>query len=398
MMSTVSAIYRVQSAGLNPLQLVLVGTVLEAAVFLFEIPTGIVADMYSRRLSVIIGYTLIGFGFMLEGAFPVFGAILVAQVVWGVGFTFTSGAEQAWLADEVGEERLTQLYLRGSQVAQAGTLVGIVASVALGRIALNLPIFLGGVLIVVLALFLAFFMPETGFRKTEVGERNTWQQMGRTFRDGVHTVRGRSILTLMMAIALIYGLSSEGLDRLWEAHFLANFEFPAVGDLEPVVWFGLINAVQLVLVISVTEVVRRRLKVEDQLTAVSALLIINVLVIGGLFVFGLAQSFALAVTSILSVFVLRRTGAPLYSAWLNKGLRSEVRATVLSMSGQLDAFGQIIGGPIIGAVAMAFGLRAAMVGVGLLLFPAVLLYGRALKLLRTRKAGGPAQQTPIPKE
>lgn len=398
MMSTVSAIYRVQSAGLNPLQLVLVGTVLEAAVFLFEIPTGIVADMYSRRLSVIIGYTLIGFGFMLEGAFPVFGAILVGQVVWGVGFTFTSGAEQAWLADEVGEERLTQLYLRGSQVAQAGTLVGIVASVALGRIALNLPIFLGGVLIVVLALFLAFFMPETGFRKTDAEERNTWQQMGRTFRDGVHTVRGRSILTLMMAIALIYGLSSEGLDRLWEAHFLANFEFPAVGDLEPVVWFGLINAVQLVLVISVTEVVRRRLKVEDQLTAVSALLIINVLVIGGLFVFGLAQSFALAVTSILSVFVLRRTGAPLYSAWLNKGLRSEVRATVLSMSGQLDAFGQIIGGPIIGAVAMAFGLRAAMVGVGLLLFPAVLLYGRALKLLRTRKAGGPAQQTPIPKE
>ena len=38
-----------------PLQLVLVGTTLELACFLFEIPTGIVADLYSRRLSVVIG-------------------------------------------------------------------------------------------------------------------------------------------------------------------------------------------------------------------------------------------------------------------------------------------------------------------------------------------------------
>jgi DHA3 family tetracycline resistance protein-like MFS transporter len=52
--------------------LVLVGTVLEPSVFIFEIPTGIVADVYSRRLSIIIGQVLIGLGFMVEGLFPVF--------------------------------------------------------------------------------------------------------------------------------------------------------------------------------------------------------------------------------------------------------------------------------------------------------------------------------------
>ena len=50
-MGMVSTIYRVEVVGLNPLQLVVVGTVLEAAYFLGEIPTGIVADIYSRRLS-----------------------------------------------------------------------------------------------------------------------------------------------------------------------------------------------------------------------------------------------------------------------------------------------------------------------------------------------------------
>ena len=53
-----SAIYRVEVVGLDVFQLVFLGTVLEATVFLFEIPTGVVADVYSRRLSVIIGIAM----------------------------------------------------------------------------------------------------------------------------------------------------------------------------------------------------------------------------------------------------------------------------------------------------------------------------------------------------
>ena len=62
-------LYRVQTVGLDPLQLVLVGTTLEVTAFLFEIPTGVVADVYSRRLSVVIGTFLFGLGFLVEGLF-----------------------------------------------------------------------------------------------------------------------------------------------------------------------------------------------------------------------------------------------------------------------------------------------------------------------------------------
>jgi len=185
-----------------------------------------------------------------------------------------------------------------------------------------------------------------------------------------------------LAIALIYGLASEGLDRLWEAHFLANFEFPTAGQLDTVTWFGIINLGQMFLVIGATEIIRRRVRVEEQITAVRALILINTAVVLGLVAFGVVQSFALAVAAIWSVFVFRRTGAPLYSAWLNKNLESGVRATVISTRGQLDALGQLIGGPIIGFVALQFGLRAAMVGVALMLAPALLLYGRALRIAR----------------
>jgi DHA3 family tetracycline resistance protein-like MFS transporter len=379
MMSMISAIYRVQSAGLNPLQLVLVGTVLESAVFVFEIPTGIVADLYSRKTSVIIGYLLIGLGFMLEGSLPLFGTILLAQVIWGIGYTFTSGAEEAWLADELGEEGLTRVMLRGAQFSQFGSMIGIGLSVGLGSIALHLPIVVGGALILGMALFLLLFMDETGFKPAPEEKRNTWQQMGQTFSEGVQLIRGRPVLTLMMAIAVIYGLYSEGLDRLWEAHFLANFTFPAVGSLEPVVWFGIINIVSMFLVIGVTEVLNRRLRDDDPRSAVRVLIVVSLILVLSLIAFGLSVSFPMAVAAIWAVSITRRASRPLYSAWLNKGLKSEVRATVLSMSGQLDAVGQLVGGPIVGTIATRLTLRAALVVTGLLLSPVIWLYGLVLK-------------------
>src|SRR5690606_16264346 len=101
MMSFIHAIYRVEAAHLNPLQLVLLGTALEVVIFIFEVPTGLVADVYSRRLSVIIGYTIIGLAFVLQGSLPFFLPILLGEMLWGLGWTFISGAEDAWLADEI---------------------------------------------------------------------------------------------------------------------------------------------------------------------------------------------------------------------------------------------------------------------------------------------------------
>jgi DHA3 family tetracycline resistance protein-like MFS transporter len=278
-------------------------------------------------------------------------------------------------------------------MAQLGTLAGILVATALGTIALNLPILLGGSLMMALAVFLAFFMPERGFEPTPAAERHTWQEARRTFSTGLHTVRGRPILTIMMLIALIYGLSSEGLDRLWQAHFLANISFPTVGDLQPVVWFGFIGIGHMVLSIGAAEFMRRRLQVEKQQAAVRTLLVVNGIVVMALVLFGLSRTFALATASIWTIQVLRSSGGALYGAWLNKGLKSEVRATVLSMNGQVDAVGQIIGGPIVGFIALRFGLRAAMIAVALMLSPALVLYARVQQLLGRRRRLADQQPT-----
>ena len=77
---TVLAVYLVQDVGANPLQLVLLGTVSEIAIFLFEVPTGVVADTYSRRLSIIIGLVLAGAAIVVVGLVPVYSVIILSLI------------------------------------------------------------------------------------------------------------------------------------------------------------------------------------------------------------------------------------------------------------------------------------------------------------------------------
>ncbi len=70
--ATMSIIYQVTQANPDPFQLLLAGTGPEGTVFLFEVPTGVVADSYSREVSLVLGFVLIGAGFIIEGALPIF--------------------------------------------------------------------------------------------------------------------------------------------------------------------------------------------------------------------------------------------------------------------------------------------------------------------------------------
>lgn len=373
--ATLSSVYRIQIAGLDALQLILVGTVLELAVFVFEVPTGVVADLYSRRMSVIIGLVLIGCGFVLEGLLPLFSTILLAQLIWGVGATFESGAIDAWISDEVGVERANQTFLRAAQIAQLLGLAGIGLSVVLARVHLALPLVVAGGLFLGLALTLILIMGETGFERQE-GVHNPIVAARRTFGAGLDLARRKPLLWSIFAIAGVLGASSETFDRLWEAHFLADIGLPS-DLLEPLLWFGLINAGAVGLAIVVTEVVRRRVDTNSHYAVARALFIIYAGLMVAVIAFGLAGSFVLGLACYWAAALLRRTSGPLFRAWLNQSLESATRATVFSMTGQMDALGQIAGGPLLGLLASGASIRYAFVASGALILPALLLVARS---------------------
>ena len=374
MVFATTGLWAVSEVGLNPLQLILIGTALELSIFIFEVPTGVVADAYSRRASIIIGVLLTGVSYIVWGAWPLFATILLAQLMWGLGYTFTSGATEAWITDELGDADTTALFLRASQFNQVGAVLGLGAGVGLGVLDLQLPILLGGALMVVLGLFLAATMPEHGFRPAPRGERASWRRLGGTFMDGLQVVRGSRALTLILVIGLFFGASSEAFDRLWEAQFIRHLGVPEVAGITAVVWLGGIRLVGMVLGLLTAGAARRRLKGASSATIARALLLIDSALLLMMAGFALAGGFVVGAACYLTGGQLRRVHTPLYWSWLNRGLPSSTRATVLSMGGQADALGQVGGGPLLGLLAARASIPAAIFTTSLLLLPALAIY------------------------
>ena len=381
----VAAVYRVQVAHLNPLQLVLVGTVMELSIFIFQVPTGVIADVVSRRASIIIGFALMGAGLTIEPLFPRFEVILGVQVLWGLGYTFTSGATEAWIAGEIDEGAVGNAFVRGSQVVAAAGLIGSPLGALLAGVRLNLGMLIAGIATLGIAAALIPLMPESGFRPAPGivtgadAERPSFRRMAATARAGVRLVRLRPALASILAVGLFFGLYSEAYDRLQEAHFLADLTFPPLGQLNYVVWFGVIDAGASLLALGATEVVRRRVDLANHRAIGRALVGMTAVLSLGVIVFGLAGSFWLAVAAVWTIVVMRRSIGPLYDAWLAMHADPKLRATVISLAGQVDAFGQVAGGPTLGALGTVRGLRVALVAAGALLAPAIPLLWRATK-------------------
>jgi MFS transporter, DHA3 family, tetracycline resistance protein len=376
---TVNLIYQVQVAHLNPLQLVLVGTVLEGTAFLFEVPTGIVADVYSRRLSIIIGTFLLGVGLALQGVVPEFGVILLAQVIWGIGYTFTSGATEAWLTDEIGVDRANPLFLRAAQIELIGSIVAVAIATAIGNFSLQLPILIGGGLYLVMGVALLFIMPEHGFTPTPREERTTWQVMGGQLRSGVSLIRRSHVLLTILGIVAFTGAASEAYDRLSTDHFLTDFTFPTFHDWKPVVWLGIFSIIGQLGNIGAFEIIRRRLDTNSHRAVARALTVSTALLIACYLGFALVGNLVLAVVASIGVRMCRNINSPLQTAWINQHVDSRVRATVISISSQADAIGQIAGGPVVGYVGVLATVRAALVVGGCILSPALVLYAQTLR-------------------
>ncbi len=377
---TASMIYRITEVGMSPLELVLVGTAMELAAFIFEIPTGVVADVYSRRLSILIGSVTIGLAFLLEGLVPLFGAVLLSQVIWGLGYTFSSGASEAWISDEIGEEAAAQAFVRGAQLGTAGGLLGIVVGIALASVQLNLPIVLGGALMIALAALLALWMPERGFKPLQREERSSWSAMATTLRAGIALLRQRPVLRIVLLVELVSGLYSEGFDRLWQKHILESYTLPTLRgiELQPVVWFGLFDLVGGLCAIGLTELLSRRVRLTRHSPAVRALLLLNAAIVAGMLVFSLAGGLGLAVLALWCVAAARAASAPVSSAWLNQSVAPEIRATMFSLNGQVNAVGQIVGGPPAGFIGQR-SLRAALLTSGLVQACSLPLLGLSLR-------------------
>jgi MFS family permease len=388
--STTVIVYRVRSGHLNALELILLGTVLELAYFMVQLPTGVLADAVSRRLCVITGVFLTAIGFLMQGLSAGFAVQVIAMIPFGVGVALEVGAQEAWLADETGNAELTSVFLRATQLGLLGGIVGSVLSGVLPMGRLDVAYLVAGGLTGLLGVVLVGTMPETGFRPERAPRvagavRKGWAefagQVGKTRRAMVAV----PALVLLLGMVFFVGMWSEGFDRLWGAYLLRDIRFPHTG-LSTTLWFSVFAVVSALLSLGSTHWANRRTKRLGPASVVTTLVALTVAIGLAVTVMATSTVFAVAVIAYLVVATMRPVSSPLITGWVVARVDSSIRATALSATDMFDSGGQIAGGPLIGAIGVLATIRAALLASAVALGPAVAFLVAATRKLKAHAA------------
>ena len=389
-------VYWVISGRLNPLQLLLLGTALEVSYFVFQLPTGALADLVSRRLCTLAGLFVIGLALIMEGSSPAFANLIAAQLVLGLGAALNSGAEEAWVADELaaqlGDDGMTGVYLRATQYGLIATVAGSLLSGVIALAGLNLPLLTGGSLICLLAAGAAVVMPENNFRPAGAGlvasvlAASAWSVVKGQTRATHRAVVAVPGLVLLFGMTLFVGMWSESFDRLWGAFLLRDIRFPQLDGLHPAMWFSLFACLAAVLGLGSTQLARRRTERLGPDSVASGLLVLTLGIGGAVVAMALAHSFAVVVGAYLAVTVLRPVLDPLLSGWLATRIEPSVRATTLSAKEMFDSAGQILGGPAFGVIGTLATIRIALLAGAAALGPGAACVAAASRRIRPRSS------------
>jgi MFS family permease len=361
-----SGLYFVVIAHLSAAQIVLLGTVMSATLVLSGIPTGVWADALGRQRSLVIGQLFLAAGMTMTGVVTAFPLILVTQILWGTGWAFLTGADVAWITDELDQpDRIAQVLTASARRDLAGGATGMVAFGVLGwATSLATAIVVSGVGMVALGLFVAMRFTEHNFKPAR---EKRWSASLMIFRLGVNlSRRDHEILLVFVATMIINSAAMVG--WLFPKQ-LVNLGFPS----DPVLWYTALGICSSAVGVGVLHIVQARIEGAGVARRIYALTcFIGML---GLLVLAEAPDALVGSIGVLLVsgiaFNVTRTVSVI---WVNRRTTNDVRATVHSLLDLAESIGEICGGFALAVTARTAGLSITfLVSAALIAFTGALI-------------------------
>lgn len=352
-------------AGLSLMQAFLANAIFTGSMAVFEVPTGIVADTRGRRISFLLSTALLTVGTLGYVAVGQFGGgmtgIVLASIVLGLGYTFYSGAVEAWLVDalkatgHVGP--VDRVLARGSVVSNIAMLIGSVSGGLLGAIHLAVPYLVRSALLVVAFAVGYGAMHEDGFTVRAMRWNQVPAEMARVGRESVRFGwREPHVRMAILAGAMPYIVIAWAY-YAWQPYFLqllARSDVRVLGFVAAAV--ALAMAAGSWLVERLTRVCGRRTTLLLWAAAVFVVATIST---------GLTHSFWFALSFYLVSNVASSAFFPVCQAYLHAVIPSNQRATVLSLSNLVASAGSMGGQAGLGWVAASRSLGTGYIVGGL---------------------------------
>jgi MFS family permease len=368
-------------AGLTIFQVFVANAAFTAAMALFEVPTGVVADTRGRRASFLLSEAILAVGTLAYvGVAAIQGGLLLfclAGVVLGLGYTFYSGAVEAWLVDALkatGYEReLDGVFARASMVTHVAMIVGTVGGGLLGTIDLSIPYLVRAALIL-MALVVGFrtmhdigFTPRTMRMRGIVGEMRTVGRAGITYG-----WRKPAVRLLLMESFITWGFFAWAW-YAWQPYFLELYGSDAI-------WVsGLIAALFSLAGIAGNALVGRLATPGRRRTSI--LLGAGTVTTSTMVATGLIRSFWVTVPVFLLGAVAGGLLQPVRQTYLHRSIPSSERATLVSFDSLVGSLGSVGGQTGLGYLSQERSVPAGFVVGGLVTVLTLPIYGR-LRILR----------------
>ena len=351
-------------AGLSFFEVFVANAAFSAGMVVFEIPTGVVADTLGRRISFLLSVTVLGATTLLYVALAEMGAGVVAfsvvSVFMGLGFTFYSGAMEAWLVDALAETGhrglLDRVFARGQQVTGSAMLVGTIGGGLLGQVDLSLPYVVRAVLLVLVFAVAYALMHDLGFTPRRVTAAELPGEIARNARAGVEFGWAQRPLRLLMLVGFL-----EGGFLMW-AFYASQPYLLELLESDDVWVVGLVAAGVALATIAGNEVVDVVSRYCARRTTL--MLIAGAVQTASAIVLGLAGSFWLALVALLTMMAGYGLMTPVRQAYFHQLVPSERRATVVSFDSMVSNVGGVGGQVGLGALGEARSVGAAFVAGG----------------------------------
>ena len=342
-------------AGLTNAQAFAANAFFTAGLVLFEVPTGVVADTRGRRMSYLLGsltltIATVAYLWMWRIHAP-FWAWALASIFLGLGFTFFSGAVQAWLVDALKasgfDGKLESVFAKGKIVDGIAMLTGSVAGGYIAQVtSLGVP-YIARAAALALSFVLAFLlMRDVGFEPRRTG--NLVGEVKSILRGAMkHGLGNPPVRWVMLAAPFVDGVSIYAFyaAQPYLLDLYGNRQAYGVAGLAAAIFAGAQIAGGL-LVPHLGRIFRRRTTV--LLVAMAATTLILALL-------GLLPRFAIAVALLVAWSLLYAAVSPVRQAYLNGLIASEHRATVLSFDSLLGSAGGVVAQPLLGRAADVWG-------------------------------------------
>jgi MFS family permease len=338
-------------AGLSNLEAFAANAFFTAGMVLFEVPTGVVADLWGRRASFLLGTVTLavttGLYVLLWRIEAPFWQWAVVSLLLGLGFTFFSGAVEAWLVDALAatgyQGQLEAVFARGQAISGAGMLAGSVAGGYIAQlINLGAPFVLRAGILALMFVAAAVFMRDIGF--TPRRDARPVAEIREIVSSSIeYGWRVPAVKYLMLAGPFTGGVSIYVFYAL-QPHLLdlyGNPEAYGIAGLAAALVAGAQIAGGLV-----TPAIRRLFH-----RRTSALLAVEALSVCMILLLGLLANFWVALVLVAAWGLLFAASSPIRQAYLNGMIPSQQRATILSFDSLMANTGGIVTQPLLGRAA-----------------------------------------------